>query len=71
MRALYNVKVQLFCEGHKNLCNLSHDFDVYWENVKNMWKIAQIFVAFSEKLNFKSVIFLILTVFLIISKLQI
>ena len=38
-------KVQLFWEGFKNLRNLSHGFDIY--------KIVQIFVAFSEKLNFK------------------
>ena len=37
-------KVQLFWEGHKNL----HNF----VNVKTMRKIAQIFEAFSEKLNF-------------------
>ena len=32
--------------------NLPHGFDIYLVNVKTMRKIAQIFVAFSEKLNF-------------------
>ena len=35
------------------MCNLLHGFDIYLVNVKTMRKIAQIFVAFSEKLNFK------------------
>ena len=44
-------KVQLFWEGHNNLpCG----FDIYLVNVKTVRQIAQIFVAFSEKLNFKS-----------------
>ena len=46
------VKVQLLREGHKNLRNLPHGFDIYLVNVKTNKKIAQIFVAFSEKLNF-------------------
>ena len=33
--------------------NLPHGFDIHLVNVKNMRKIAQIFVAFSEKLNLK------------------
>ena len=37
-------RVQLFWEGHKNLCLV---------NVKTIRRMAQIFVAFSEKLNFK------------------
>ena len=45
-------KVQLFWEGHKNLHNLPHGFEIYLVNVKTMRKIAQIFVTFSEKLNF-------------------
>ena len=45
------VKVQLFWEGHKNLRNIPHGLDIYLVNVR---KIAQIFVAFSEKLNFNS-----------------
>ena len=32
--------------------NLPDGFDVYLINVKTIRKIAQIFVAFSEKLNF-------------------
>ena len=43
-------QIQLFWEGKKNLQHLPHGFDV---NVNTMRKIAQIFVAFSEKLNFK------------------
>ena len=42
-------KVQLFWEGHTNLRNLPYGFDVYYE------KIAQIFVAISEKLNFSNI----------------
>ena len=32
--------------------NLPHGFDIYLVNVKTMMQIAQIFVAFSEKLIF-------------------
>ena len=39
-------------QGHKNLHNLPHGFDIYLVNIKTMRKIAQIFVAFSEKLKF-------------------
>ena len=46
------IKVQLFWEGHKNLCNFPQVFDIYLVNIKTLRKIAQIFVAFSEKLNF-------------------
>ena len=49
---LSGCKVQLFWEGYKNLRNLPQGFDIYLVNVKTMRKIAQIFVAFSEKLNF-------------------
>ena len=35
--------------------NLAHDFEIYFVNVKTIRKIAQIFVTFSEKLNFKSI----------------
>ena len=31
---------------------LPNVFDIYLVNVKTMWKILLIFVAFSEKLNF-------------------
>ena len=43
--------VQLFWEGHKNLRDLPHGLDIYLVNVQTMRKIAQIFVAFSEKPN--------------------
>ena len=46
------VKVQLFWEGYKNLHNLPYGFDVYLVNVKTIGQIVQIFVVFSEKLNF-------------------
>ena len=45
-------KVQLFWEGHKNVRNRPYDFEIYLVNVKTIRMIAQIFVAFSEKLNF-------------------
>ena len=45
-------KVQLFSEGHKNMCNLLHGMAVDQVNVQTMKKIMQIFVAFPEKLNF-------------------
>ena len=43
------LNVQLFWEGR----NLPQGFDIYLVNVKTLGKIVQIFVAFSEKLNFK------------------
>ena len=46
------IKVQLFWEGHKNVRNRPYGFEIYLVNVKTMRTIAQIFVAFSEKLNF-------------------
>ena len=45
-------KVQLFWEGHKNVLKRPYGFEIYLVNVKTMRIIAQIFVAFSEKLNF-------------------
>ena len=42
------VKVQLFWEGHKNLRNLPHGFDIYLVTSKPYWQIPQI----AEKLNF-------------------
>ena len=36
----------------KKLRNLPHGFHIHLVSVKAMRKIAQIFVAFSEKLNF-------------------
>ena len=49
---MFLPKVQLFWEGHKNLRHPPYDFDIYLVNVKTIRRIAQIFVAFSEKLNF-------------------
>ena len=46
-------KVQLFWEGHKNLCHPSYGFDKYLGNVKTIRRMAQIVVPFSEKLHFK------------------
>ena len=46
------LEVQLFWESHKNLRNLPHGLDIYIVNIQTMRKIAQIFVAFSENLNF-------------------
>ena len=43
-------KVQLFWEGHKNMRNRPYGFEIYLVNV--IRTISQIFVAFSEKLNF-------------------
>ena len=43
-------KVQLFWEDRKNMRNRPGGFDMV--NVKNIRTIAQIFVAFSGKLNF-------------------
>ena len=48
-------KDQLFWEGHKNLLNLPHGLNVCLVNVQTMRKIVQIFVSFSEKLNFNVV----------------
>ena len=45
-------KVQIFWEGHKNLHYLSYGFKVYLVNF--IRQIVQIFVAFSEKLNFNA-----------------
>ena len=47
------TKVQLFWEYHKNLRNLPNGLEIYLVSVQTMRKIAQIFVGFSEKLNFK------------------
>ena len=45
IRTRYDNGVQLFWEGHKNLRNLPHVFDVYQVNVKTIRQITQIFVA--------------------------
>ena len=46
------MKVQLFSEGHKNVRNRPYGFEIYLVNIKTIRKISQIFVGFSEKLNF-------------------
>ena len=48
------IKVQLFWEGHKNVRNHPYGFEIYLVNIKTIRTIAQIFVAFSEKLNFNT-----------------
>ena len=46
--------MQLFREGHKSLRNLpTYGVDMFLVNIKTIQQIAQIFVDFSEKLNFK------------------
>ena len=56
MFILLDIKVQLFWEGHKNLRNLPHGFDIYLVNVKTIRQIVQFFVALPEKLNFNGLI---------------
>ena len=46
-------EVHIFSEGHKNVRNCPYGFEIYLLNVKTVRTIAQIFVGFSEKLNFK------------------
>ena len=53
-KILNTFKVQLFWEGHKNLRHPPYRFDIYLVNVKTIRRMAQIFVAFTEKLNFKN-----------------
>ena len=49
----FGFKVQLFWESHNNLRNLPHGFEIYLSSKRrNHNQIPQIFVAFSEKLNF-------------------
>ena len=48
-------KVQLFWEDHKNVRNRPYGFEIYLVYLKTMRTIAQIFVAFAEKLNFTAV----------------
>ena len=57
-KGILSFKVQLFWEDHKNVRNGSYGFEIYLVNVKTMRTIAEIFVAFSEKLNFKAKIFM-------------
>ena len=53
-KGILSFKVQLFWEYHKNVRNRPYGFEIYLVNVKTIRMIAQIFVAFSEKLNFKN-----------------
>ena len=46
------LKFSLSEKAHKNLRNLPYGFDIYLVNLKTIRQIGQIFVAFSEKLNF-------------------
>ena len=39
----------------KNVLNRPYGFEIYLVNIKTMRTIAQIFVAFSEKLNFNNI----------------
>ena len=48
-----SFEVQLFWEGHENVRNCPYGFEIYLVNVKTIRTIVQIFVAFSEKVNFK------------------
>ena len=45
-----HFKVQLFWVGHLNVPKRPYGLKIYLRNVKTMRTIAQIFVAFSEKL---------------------
>ena len=47
-------KVRTFWEAHKIWKNLPHGLYIYLVNDQTMGKIAQIFVCFSESLNFKT-----------------
>ena len=52
VKLIHAFKVQLFWEGHKNLRKLPYGFDIYLVSSQTIRQIAQIFVVFSEKLNF-------------------
>ena len=47
-------KVNIFWEGHKNVAQLSLFFWHYLVASNHKWKTSQIFVAFSEYLNFNT-----------------
>ena len=53
-RDFFILKFSFSEKATKNLRNLPYGFDIYLVNIKTMRKIAQIFVAFSEKLNFNT-----------------
>ena len=48
-----NVKVQIFWEGHKSLAHLPLFFWHYLIASNYKWKMGQIFVVFSENMNFR------------------
>ena len=54
--------VQLFWKGHKNVRNRPYGFEIYLKNMKTIRTIAQIFVAFSEKLNFNGMLWGIMSI---------
>ena len=56
------IKVQLFWKSHKNVRNRPYGFEIYLENMKTIRTIAQIFVAFSEKLNFNGMLWGIMSI---------
>ena len=59
LKSRFFLKVKLFWKGHKNVRNRPYGFEIYLVNVKTIRTIAQIFVAFSEKLNFTKFVFMI------------
>ena len=52
-QSFYLLKFSFSEKATKIGAFLPHGFDIYVVNVKSIRKIEQIFVAFSEKLNFK------------------
>ena len=51
---MYLIQILKFSFSEKNVRNRPDGIDIYLVNVKTIRTIAQIFVVFSEKLNFKS-----------------
>ena len=49
------VKFSFSEKATKNMCNRPYGFKIYLVYLKTMRTIAQIFVAFAEKLNFTAV----------------
>ena len=52
-----NIKIQIFWEGHNNLVHLPLLFWHYLLASIYKWKMGQIFVGFSEYLNFMWVVY--------------
>ena len=52
-------KVQVFWESHKNFRHPLYGFDIFLENIKTIRRKVQFFVAFSEKVYFTKLVFLI------------